>query len=158
MREQTADGEELIKTGKLNLVDLAGSENLKKSGAQKTETSKINRSLLTLGRCIQALCTGQPHVPYRESKLTRLLQDSLGGHTKTCIIATISPSEIHAEETLNTLDYALKAKNIKNKPEVNQKISKTQMIKELAGDIEKLKRDLLMQREKSGVFISNDGL
>jgi len=65
----------------------------------------INKSLLTLGRVITALTEGSPHVPYRESKLTRLLQDSLGGTTKTCIIATISPASDSLDETMSTLDY-----------------------------------------------------
>ena len=95
MKENTIDGEELLKTGKLNLVDLAGSENIGRSGAvdkRAREAGNINQSLLTLGRVITALVEHAPHVPYRESKLTRLLQDSLGGRTKTSLIATISPA------------------------------------------------------------------
>jgi kinesin family protein 11 len=125
MRETTPDGEELLKIGKLNLVDLAGSENIAKSGAKlqtKTEAGMINKSLLTLGRVITSLTDHSPHVPYRESKLTRLLQDSLGGATKTCIIATISPASGGSEETFSTLDYASRAKNIRNQPQVNKKI------------------------------------
>jgi kinesin family protein 11 len=102
-KEATPEGEDLLKVGKLNLVDLAGSENIGRSGAQnmrKREAGMINQSLLTLGRVITALTEHQPHVPYRESKLTRLLQDSLGGKTKTCIIATVSPSNAWLEETL----------------------------------------------------------
>lgn len=68
---------------------------------------------------------------YRESKLTRILQDSLGGRTKTCIIATVSPSHLNSDETLSTLDYAHRAKNITNRPEVNQKLSKKTLIKVL---------------------------
>lgn len=81
--------------GKLYLVDLAGSENITRSGAveqRAKEAGNINKSLLTLGRVITALVEGQGHVPYRDSKLTRLLRDSLGGRTKTCIIATIAPT------------------------------------------------------------------
>lgn len=74
---------------------------------RKTEAGMINKSLLTLGRVITALTDNSPHVPYRESKLTRLLQDSLGGTTKTCIIATVSPASGCLEETLSTLDYGL---------------------------------------------------
>ena len=132
IRDVTPDGEEFIKTGKLNLVDLAGSENMGRSGAQNKrakEAGMINQSLLTLGRVITALTEKCPHVPYRESKLTRLLQDSLGGRTKTCIIATISPSVICLDETLSTLDYANRAKSIKNKPELNMKISKGPSLK-----------------------------
>ncbi|MEQ2191080.1 hypothetical protein XENOCAPTIV_020355, partial [Xenoophorus captivus] len=101
MKEITLDGEELVKIGKLNLVDLAGSENIGRSGAvdkRAREAGNINQSLLTLGRVITALVEKRPHVPYRESKLTRILQDSLGGRTKTSIIATVSPSSSNLEE------------------------------------------------------------
>merc|ERR1719317_1507504 len=94
------------------------------------EAGNINQSLLTLGRVITCLVDRAPHVPYRESKLTRLLQDSLGGRTKTSIIATISPATINLEETLSTLDYAHRAKNITNKPELNQTISKKEKLLE----------------------------
>ncbi|XP_072859843.2 kinesin-like protein KIF11 isoform X1 [Pogona vitticeps] len=156
MKETTADGEELVKFGKLNLVDLAGSENIGRSGAvnrRACEAGNINQSLLTLGRVITALVERTPHIPYRESKLTRILQDSLGGHTKTCIIATVSPASINLEETLSTLEYAHRAKNIMNKPEVNQKLSKKALIKEYTEEIERLKRDLAAAREKN-VYIS----
>uniref|UniRef100_A0A4W3JKM8 Kinesin-like protein n=1 Tax=Callorhinchus milii TaxID=7868 RepID=A0A4W3JKM8_CALMI len=157
MKETTLDGEELVKIGKLNLVDLAGSENIGRSGAvdkRAREAGNINQSLLTLGRVITALVERTPHVPYRESKLTRILQDSLGGRTKTSIIATISPASINVEETLSTLDYACRAKNIMNKPEVNQKLTKKALIKEYTEEIERLKRDLASAREKNGVYIS----
>ena len=78
---------------------------------------------------ITALVERAPHVPYRESKLTRMLQDSLGGRTRTSIIATISPAQVNLEETLSTLDYAHRAKNITNRPEVNQKLTKKAMMK-----------------------------
>ena len=120
-------GEQFVKIGKLNLVDLAGSENISRSGAENKraqEAGLINKSLLTLGRVINALVDHSPHIPYRESKLTRLLQDSLGGKTKTCIIATISPAKISMEETISTLEYATRAKSIKNTPQVNQSLTK----------------------------------
>ncbi|VEL26159.1 unnamed protein product, partial [Protopolystoma xenopodis] len=107
--------EELLRIGKLNLVDLAGSGNIGRSGAvekRAREAGAINQSLLTLGRVITALVDCNQHIPNRESKLTRLLQDSLGGRTKTSIIATISPSNLCLDETLSTLDYAHRAKNI----------------------------------------------
>ncbi|XP_026800122.3 kinesin-like protein KIF11 [Pangasianodon hypophthalmus] len=157
MKEITLDGEELVKIGKLNLVDLAGSENIGRSGAvdkRAREAGNINQSLLTLGRVITALVERGPHVPYRESKLTRILQDSLGGRTKTSIIATVSPASINLEETLSTLDYANRAKNIMNKPEVNQKLTKRTLIKEYTEEIERLKRDLAATREKHGVYLS----
>ena len=156
VREVLAEGEEVIRVGKLYLVDLAGSENITRSGAvdqRAKEAGNINKSLLTLGRVITALVEGQVHVPYRDSKLTRLLRDSLGGKTKTCIIATIAPTVQCQEETMSTLDYAHRAKNIKNKPEVNQKISKTTHLKELAVEIARLKSELVATREKNGVYI-----
>ncbi|XP_071393513.1 kinesin-like protein KIF11 isoform X1 [Centroberyx affinis] len=157
MKEITLDGEELVKIGKLNLVDLAGSENIGRSGAvdkRAREAGNINQSLLTLGRVITALVEKRPHVPYRESKLTRILQDSLGGRTKTSIIATVSPSSSNMEETLSTLEYASRAKNIMNKPEVNQKLTKRTLIKEYTEEIERLKRDLAAARDKNGVYLS----
>ncbi|NXP52637.1 KIF11 protein, partial [Heliornis fulica] len=87
-------------------------------------------------------------------KLTRILQDSLGGRTKTSIIATVSPASINLEETLSTLEYAHRAKNIMNKPEVNQKLTKKALIKEYTEEIERLKRDLAAAREKNGVYLS----
>ncbi|GLJ06347.1 hypothetical protein SUGI_0036890 [Cryptomeria japonica] len=159
IKEATAEGEELIRCGKLNLVDLAGSENISRSGAREgraREAGEINKSLLTLGRVITALVEHLGHVPYRDSKLTRLLRDSLGGKTKTCIIATVSPSVHCLEETLSTLDYAYRAKNIKNKPEVNQKMMKSAFIKDLYMDIERLKQDVRAAREKNGVYLPRD--
>ncbi|XP_063818119.1 kinesin-like protein KIF11 isoform X2 [Pseudophryne corroboree] len=159
MKETTVDGEELVKIGKLNLVDLAGSENIGRSGAvdkRAREAGNINQSLLTLGRVITALVERAPHIPYRESKLTRILQDSLGGRTKTSIIATVSPASINLEETVSTLEYANRAKNIMNKPEVNQKLTKRALIKEYTEDIERLKRDLAAAREKNGVYLSSE--
>ena len=157
IKETTPEGDEMIKCGKLNLVDLAGSENISRSGAKKErarEAGEINKSLLTLGRVISALVERQSHVPYRDSKLTRLLRDSLGGKTKTCIIATIAPTGHCLDETLNTLDYAQRAKSIKNRPEVNRKISKTTLIKDLTVEIDRLKADLIATREKNGIYLS----
>ncbi|XP_014468318.1 PREDICTED: bipolar kinesin KRP-130-like isoform X2 [Dinoponera quadriceps] len=159
IKENNMDGEELLKTGKLNLVDLAGSENVGRSGAvdrRAREAGNINQSLLTLGRVITALVERAPHIPYRESKLTRLLQESLGGRTKTSIIATVSPASINLEETLSTLDYAHRAKNITNRPEINQKLSKKALLKEYTEEIERLRRDLLASRERNGVYLAQD--
>lgn len=144
--------------GKINLVDLAGSENIGKSGAENKrarEAGMINQSLLTLGRVINALVDKSPHIPYRESKLTRLLQDSLGGQTRTCIIATISPAQINVEETLSTLEYASKAKNIKNKAQVGALVSKTTMFKEWSSDFVRLRRDWDATRRKNGTFLAD---
>jgi kinesin family protein 11 len=93
---------------------------------------------------------------YSESKLTRLLQDSLGGHTKTCIIATISPARSNMEETLSTLDYAIRAKSIRNKPEMNQRMTRNALLKEYVAEIERLKADVLAAREKNGIFFSEE--
>ncbi|CAI9770527.1 unnamed protein product [Fraxinus pennsylvanica] len=159
IKECTPEGEEMIKCGKLNLVDLAGSENISRSGAREgraREAGEINKSLLTLGRVINALVEHSGHIPYRDSKLTRLLRDSLGGKTKTCIIATISPSIHSLEETLSTLDYAHRAKNIKNKPEVNQKMMKSALIKDLYSEIDRLKQEVYAARERNGIYIPRD--
>jgi kinesin family protein 11 len=148
-----------MSAGKLNLVDLAGSENIQRSGAENkraAEAGLINKSLLTLGRVINALVDRSSHIPYRESKLTRLLQDSLGGRTKTCIIATVSPAKSNLEETISTLDYAFRAKNIRNKPQVNQLLSKKTLLKEFTAEIEKLKSDLIATRQRNGVYLSQE--
>lgn len=150
--------EDLVSAGKLNLVDLAGSENIQRSGAENkraAEAGLINKSLLTLGRVINALVDRSSHIPYRESKLTRLLQDSLGGRTKTCIIATLSPSKSNLEETISTLDYAFRAKDIRNKPQLNA-IPKKTLLKEFTVEIEKLKGELIATRQRNGVYLSND--
>eukprot|EP01062_Namystynia_karyoxenos_P022809 TRINITY_DN1876_c0_g1_i2.p1 TRINITY_DN1876_c0_g1~~TRINITY_DN1876_c0_g1_i2.p1 ORF type:complete len:1410 (+),score=564.77 TRINITY_DN1876_c0_g1_i2:73-4230(+) len=115
---------------KLHLVDLAGSERNKKTQATGTrfrESVSINCGLLALGNVISVLADEKyqrgerkPHVPYRESKLTRLLQDSLGGNARTLMIACVSPADSNIEESLNTLKYANRAKNIRNKPVVNR--------------------------------------
>lgn len=110
---------------KFHFVDLAGSERAKRtgaSGATLKEGININKGLLCLGNVISALTDDSKkahHVPYRDSKLTRILQNSLGGNAKTSMIACISPAEINFEETLNTLKYASRARHIKNKPVIN---------------------------------------
>lgn len=160
IKENGVDGEEMLKIGKLNLVDLAGSENISKAGNEKgirtRETVNINQSLLTLGRVITALVERTPHIPYRESKLTRILQESLGGRTKTSIIATISPGHKDLEETLSTLDYAHRAKNIQNKPEINQRLTKKTVLKEYTEEIDRLKRELMASRDKNGIYLPED--
>jgi kinesin family protein 3/17 len=122
--EKGDDGEEHIRAGKLHLVDLAGSERQSKTGAtgeRLKEATKINLSLSALGNVISALVDGKSsHIPYRDSKLTRLLQDSLGGNAKTMMVATLSPASYNYDETLSTLRYANRAKNIKNKPKINE--------------------------------------
>ncbi|KAM4058535.1 kinesin motor domain-containing protein [Hirsutella rhossiliensis] len=151
--------DDFVSAGKLNLVDLAGSENIQRSGAENkraAEAGLINKSLLTLGRVINALVDRGAHIPYRESKLTRLLQDSLGGRTKTCIIATVSTAKSNLEETMSTLDYAFRAKNIRNKPQLNPMLNKKMLLKDFANEIEKLKSELISTRQRNGVYMSND--
>lgn len=113
-----------IKKGKLNLVDLAGSERQAKTGAtgdRLKEATKINLLLSALGNVISALVDSKSkHIPYRDSKLTRLLQDSLGGNTKTIMIACITPAEFNYNESLSTLRYASRAKNTSNNPVINE--------------------------------------
>lgn len=147
-------GKQRITAGKLNLVDLAGSERQSKTqatGDRLKEANKINLSLSALGNVISALVDGKSsHIPYRDSKLTRLLQDSLGGNTKTVMIANVSPASDSYDETLGTLRYAARAKNIKNQPKVNED-PKDAMLREYAEEIKRLKEMLA-----AGVSLGGD--
>ena len=148
MCEVDDEGNDRIKAGKLNLVDLAGSERQSKTqaeGARLKEATKINLSLSALGNVISALVDGKAkHIPYRDSKLTRLLQDSLGGNTKTLMIAALSPADNNYDETLSTLRYANRAKNIKNKAVINED-PKDALLRQYAEEIEALKKMLAGQ-------------
>lgn len=139
------DGDNHIRAGKLNMVDLAGSERQSKTGAtgdRLKEATKINLSLSALGNVISALVDGKSaHVPYRDSKLTRLLQDSLGGNTKTVMVANCGPADYNFDETLSTLRYAYRAKSIKNKPKINED-PKDAMIREFQEEINRLRAQL----------------
>ncbi|KAL7873341.1 hypothetical protein AOLI_G00124120 [Acnodon oligacanthus] len=143
--EMGIDGEEHIRVGKLNMVDLAGSERQSKTGVQGLrfkEAAKINLSLCALGNVISALVDGKnSHIPYRDSKLTRLLQDSLGGNSKTVMVATIGPTSCHYEETLTTLRFANRAKNIRNRPKINED-PKDALLREFQEEIARLKAQL----------------
>jgi len=147
-------GEDKFKAAKLNLVDLAGSERQAKTGAtgdRLKEATKINLSLSALGNVISALVDGRAkHIPYRDSKLTRLLQDSLGGNTKTLMVAALSPADNNYEETLSTLRYANRAKNIKNKPKINED-PKDALLREYQEEIKKLKAMLATSGVPGGV-------
>eukprot|EP01040_Poterioochromonas_malhamensis_P004395 gene4395-4711_t len=148
-------GKDMLRVGKLNLVDLAGSERAKKTGATDKvlkEGIKINLSLSVLGNVISALAEGSKFIPYRDSKLTRLLQDSLGGNTKTMMVAAISPADYNYDETLSTLRYANRAKNIKNKPKINEDPKDT-MIREFKAEIERL-RQLLEQQANAATLLA----
>lgn len=121
--QEEVNGKLSTRVGKLNLVDLAGSERQSKTGVtgvEREQAININLSLTTLGLVIQNLVSSKPaHIPYRDSQLTRLLQDSLGGNTKTVMIANIGPSGFNYDETISTLKYANRAKNIKNDVKIN---------------------------------------
>lgn len=119
-------GDWMVVNSKFHFVDLAGSERLKRTAAEgdrRKEGININAGLLALGNVISALSDPSKkstHVPYRDSKLTRLLQDSLGGNSTTLMIACVSPAEINLTETINTIKYAYRARNIRNKTERNE--------------------------------------
>ena len=144
------DGKDHIRVGKLNLVDLAGSERQSKTNATGTrleEAIKINLSLTCLCQVISALTDSKSnYVPYRDSQLTRILQDSLGGNTKTVMIANIGPADYNMDETINTLRWASRAKNIKNKPKINED-PKDAMLREFQDEIHKLRAQLEMIQE-----------
>jgi kinesin family member 5 len=133
---QTNLDDQTCKTGMLYLVDLAGSEKVGKTGAKGQtldEAKGINKSLSTLGKVINSLTDGKStHVPYRESKLTRILSESLGGNAKTALIITCSPSVYNDLETITTLRFGTAARNIKNKPKVNKELTVAEMKKLLA--------------------------
>ncbi|KAM6982926.1 kinesin-like protein KIF3B isoform 2-T2 [Tautogolabrus adspersus] len=165
--ELGVDGENHIRVGKLNLVDLAGSERQTKTGAQGErlkEATKINLSLSALGNVISALVDGRSsHIPYRDSKLTRLLQDSLGGNARTVMVANIGPASYNVEETLTTLRYSNRAKNIKNKPRINED-PKDALLREFQEEIARLKDQLQKRsgkkkrrRRRRGAEESSDG-
>ncbi|XP_009697631.1 PREDICTED: kinesin-like protein KIF17, partial [Cariama cristata] len=141
-------GQDHLRAAKLNLVDLAGSERQSKTGAtgeRLKEATKINLSLSALGNVISALVDVRcKHIPYRDSKLTRLLQDSLGGNTKTLMVACLSPADNNYDESLSTLRYANRAKNIKNKPCINED-PKDALLREYQEEIKKLKAILAEQ-------------
>ncbi|XP_033029592.1 kinesin-like protein KIF17 isoform X5 [Lacerta agilis] len=145
-------GQDHLRAAKLNLVDLAGSERQSKTGAvgeRLKEATKINLSLSALGNVISALADGRcRHVPYRDSKLTRVLQDSLGGNTKTLMVACLSPADNNYDETLSTLRYAHRAKNIRNKPRINED-PKDALLREYQEEIKKLRAILAQQMNMS---------
>ena len=143
--EMDEEGEQHVRVGKLNIVDLAGSERQSKTnatGERLKEATKINLSLSTLCHVISSLT--DPHctyIPYRDSKLTRILQDSLGGNTKTVMISAIGPADYNVDETLSTLRYASRAKKIQNKPRINED-PKDAMIREFHDELTRLREQL----------------
>ncbi|KAI9254644.1 hypothetical protein BY458DRAFT_535636 [Sporodiniella umbellata] len=159
LRQKTAQqgGDQLI-VSKFHFVDLAGSERLKRtnaSGDRAREGISINAGLLALGNVISALgddSRRSAHVPYRDSKLTRLLQDSLGGNSQTLMMACVSPSDTNFAETLSTLKYANRARNIKNKVTVNQEFAgSTVQVNQLKSQVARLTFELQALKSKPAV-------
>jgi len=142
------DSSGVVRRCKLNLVDLAGSERLKKTateGEQRSESMYINRSLTFLEQVVVALSSkGRSHTPYRQSKLTHLLKDSLGGNCKTLLIANIYGEVSHIEETISTLQFAARVLLVPNEPTVNTEHDPEQLLKNYAMQIADLKRELSM--------------
>ena len=144
-------GKEGILSATINIVDLAGSEKqgqAQTSGDRLAEGNAINKSLSALGNVIEALadkCTGKAKkgavIPYRDSALTRMLQQALGGNSSTIMICAIRPGHLYYEETLNTLKYADRAKKIKNTPTINEDAD-AKMIRELKEENERLRKEL----------------
>ncbi|KEG15460.1 putative Unc104-like kinesin [Trypanosoma grayi] len=151
------------KTSRLNLVDLAGSERLSKTmatGRRLVEGANINKSLACLGNVISSLAEEQEmgksrHIPYRDSVLTWILKDNLGGNSKTVMLATISPSSAQYEETMSTLRYAERAKKIVNKAVVNES-NNNEVIAALQKEIEELKLQLQGASESERIKLSED--
>lgn len=134
-----------FRVGKLNMVDLAGSERVRLSGASGVrleESKKINASLSSLGNVIAALAEKRKHVPYRDSKLTRLLEDSLGGNCRTTMLATVSPSRDAVSETLSTLKFATRAKSVTNAPRVNEDLDQKSLLRKYERELKKLRAEL----------------
>ncbi|KAG8216883.1 P-loop containing nucleoside triphosphate hydrolase protein [Butyriboletus roseoflavus] len=116
-------------TGKINLVDLAGSENNKLTGndpIRMAESAAINKSLSVLGQVVHALNQGASRIPYRNSKLTRILQDALGGSSVGLLICNLAPGTKFRQDTLNTLNFAVRTKNVENRPVVNERDNRPQ--------------------------------
>ena len=134
---------ESSKTGKIYFVDLAGSEKMSKAGIEGNtmmkEAQNINKSIMTLGMVINALTKGAKHIPYRDSKLTRVLQESLGGNSLTNLIINCSPSMINQNESLSTLRFGQRAKLIKNKVVANTQQSVKELMMKLKQAEEKIK-------------------
>eukprot|EP01062_Namystynia_karyoxenos_P053287 TRINITY_DN430_c0_g3_i1.p1 TRINITY_DN430_c0_g3~~TRINITY_DN430_c0_g3_i1.p1 ORF type:complete len:859 (+),score=305.22 TRINITY_DN430_c0_g3_i1:87-2579(+) len=138
--------------GRLNLVDLAGSERIEKTGAEGDrlkEAQMINLSLTLLGNVIMKLTDGKSlHIPYRDSKLTRILQDSFGGNSRTTLLCNCSPSALHQQETVSTLGFANRAKQIKNKPRVNKEMS----VQELQTAYERAQEEIRFLKDRIAVL------
>eukprot|EP00767_Chilomastix_cuspidata_P002831 gnl/Chilomastix_cuspidata/296.p1 GENE.gnl/Chilomastix_cuspidata/296~~gnl/Chilomastix_cuspidata/296.p1 ORF type:complete len:1068 (+),score=414.28 gnl/Chilomastix_cuspidata/296:44-3247(+) len=162
LTQQDMRGEEGAKTSRIFLVDLAGSERLndtQATGDRLKEAQQINQSLSALGNVIKALTDPKKrHVPYRDSKLTRLLQDSLGGNAKTIMVACCSPADMNFEETLSTLKYASRARRIQNRPEIVRNTSHS-IAASLRGELERMAAHLKqVEKERDSALSSNRNL
>ncbi|CAN8278715.1 unnamed protein product [Cochlearia groenlandica] len=150
-REHLANGKFSTLTATVNFIDLAGSERASQSlsaGTRLKEGSHINRSLLTLGTVIRKLSKGKTgHIPFRDSKLTRILQTSLGGNARTAIICTMSPARIHVEQSRNTLLFASCAKEVTTNAQVNVVMSDKVLVKHLQRELAKLESELKSPRQ-----------
>ena len=147
VEQMKVDKDKQIKVGKLNLVDLAGSESVRVTGAtgKRLEESKsINQSLSCLGNVIAALTDTKTrsHIPYRDSKLTRFLKDSLGGNCKTTMMVMVSPAPEAFTETLSTLKFATRAKKIKNEAKINEDVDQRALLRKYETELKKLKQAL----------------
>ena len=158
---QNLQNQNFSKKGTLNLVDLAGSEKISKTGAvgeTLEEAKKINLSLSALGNVIHALTSENiQHIPYRDSKLTRILQESLGGNYKTSLIVTCSPHSYHFEETTSSLKFAQRVKHIKNKVKINIKLSYEELQKIIA-ELRKKLGIAQVEIKKLREFLNEKGL
>ncbi|MBA0865237.1 hypothetical protein Goshw_010415, partial [Gossypium schwendimanii] len=145
-REYAGAGNSSILAASVNFVDLAGSERASQTSAAGTrlkEGCHINRSLLTLGTVIRKLSKGRTgHVPYRDSKLTRILQNALGGNARTAIICTMSPERIHVEQSRNTLLFAKCAREVRTNAQVNLIMSDKALVKQLQRELARLEKEM----------------
>jgi hypothetical protein len=156
LTKRAPSGGLITKRGRLHLVDLSGSESIKRSGAEgihATEAAVIGKSLLSLGRVIRSLVAKDNHVPYRESKLTRILSDSLGGSSYTALILAITPNSEMVGETMSTLSYGMLARNVTNTPKSDVTLVKKKVKKKDAqGNI------IEGEEDEEGELIDDDGL
>lgn len=153
------DTDELLKFCKLHLVQLASNVYTFTNGAgEKQIRAKATQSFASFNRVIQALIDKQNHIPYRDSKLTRILQESLGGNTKTSFIATVAPGANFIDDTVQTLEFMTRVKGICNRPVVNERLSKALMMNDITRQINQLKLDIEASQTKTGQLLTEEEL